>query len=336
MKKYFYLSGFIIIIALICVMKGTFNTNENNTYFTSLSEKVDVMSIQNHNEMVYVGTTDGLLVVKGNQTNFFLEPVELLYKMSFIRVIYPDRDNNLWIGGNEGLICIKSDNTQILYDQSSGFLPDNRVNTITQASDGSIWIGTWGGAVNLFVSNSSSVFYTESEGLLKNMVNVILEDSIGGIWFASYNVRGGGISYLKNGTFSYFNRDSGLVNINTTSMIIKDETTLWVGGGMFEIGGITVFKQHNNDWTIDSTIEKKEGLAGNKVRSMAKVGDTFYIGSEYDGLAIWKGRDSKEIYTVKNGLPNNEVKCYTLRDNLLFIGTKAGICYLELDKKSDV
>lgn len=296
---------------------------EDNIFKNEI-RKIDVMVLENYNSNLYVGTTKGLFILKEKENNFILEEVKLKIKLTFIRSVFKDSNDNLWVGGNEGLICILKDGREILYDKESGDLPDNRINSIMESSQGNIWIGTWGGAAEINKNGSINIFKKE-EGLLVDMVNQIIEDDTKGILFASYNVRSGGISYLKNNKFSYYTDKNGLVNINTTAIIKLEDGSLYVGSGMFDSGGITVLKPQGDNLSVVKIYKIEDGLAGDKVRSIKKIGDTLLIGSEYDGFALWKDDGSKKIYTVDDGLPNNEVKCFSLYMDTLFVGTKEGL-----------
>lgn len=52
------------------------------------------------------------------------------------------------------------------------------------------------------------------------------------------------------------------------------------------------------------------------------------IGSEYSGLALW-GEDQKIIYTIKDGLPHDEVKCIYKYQEVLYVGIRGGLAKWE-------
>jgi ligand-binding sensor domain-containing protein len=324
LKKLLFIIFIISIISTILFINKKNEPIPHNNVFTTFANQIDIMSLGLHNNILYAGTPDGLFKVSGSYPTYNLEKVTLINNLTFIRSIYTDNENNLWIGASNGLLCILPDESEIFYTEENSLIPDNRVNYIIQTSDDSIWVGTWGGAI-CFKNDGNSKIYTTKNGLLKDMVNVIVEDYNEGIWFASYNVRSGGISYLKNNKFSYYNQDNGLINTNITSFIFKDTNELWFGSGIYESGGITVFELSENIPIIKKTYEKDDGFAGIKVRSLYIDNDTIIIGSEYDGIALWN--DSKKIYTIEDGLPNNEVKTFAKYNDILFLGTRSGLCF---------
>lgn len=321
----------IIILAVIFITKGFSDQNapdpaatevDLKKTFIAVDKQLDIMSLGIHQDSLYAGTPDGLFIVTGDFPYFRLEPVPLKNKLTYIRAICSIQ-GKLWIGGLEGLVQVDQDGSELLQSKASGALPDNRVNTIYPAPGGDVWVGTWGGAV-CFSEKGKLPFVTMKTGLIKDMVNVILKDAAGTVWFASYNVREGGISRFQDGVFTHYTMETGLVNINTTSALFIDEDTLWFGSGMYEAGGITVFDVAESQPV--KTYAMEDGFAGNKVRSLYITGNTLWIGSEYDGIAVWN--DQKRIYTIDDGLTDNEVKCFLEWDGLVFLGTKAGLCYL--------
>lgn len=333
--KFNHLLVFIIILAAVFLIVKALpewnapgNTDveaDPNKTFIAVDSQSDIMSLGVHNGLLYAGTPEGLFTVVGDYPDFRLEPVFLKNSLTYIRAICSISDQ-LWVGGFEGLVRIEQDGSEVLHTKATGVLPDNRINTIVPVPGGNVWVGTWGGAV-CFTGKGTLPFVTQSSGLMKDMVNVIVQDPAGALWFASYNVREGGISRLQNGAFTHYSVENGLVNSNITSALFTDENTLWFGSGMYEEGGITVFDVTESQMV--KTYKMEDGFAGNKVRSLYKTGNTLWIASEYDGIAVWN--DDKKIYTVKDGLTDNEVKCFSEWNGLIFLGTKAGLCYLNPD-----
>lgn len=313
-------------VAYIFIMTGC-STEEKgaNIGFVPMAPSLDIMSLAVYENKIYAGTPDGVYILKDNEP--VLEKMNFERPISYVRALFVDSKNRLWIGSSEGITLVDSEGIVKVYDDTD-LLPDKRVNTVYETKDGDLWIGTWGGAVLLDPSLKVKETFTVDNGLLKNMVNVIYEDAYKGIFFASYNERGGGISYLNTGTFTYFD-EKDLININTTALYAANEDELWIGSGMLEEGGMTILSHWSGSWEVIRTMTMKDGLIGEKVRSMFFDGEKLYIGSEYDGITILNKDGTMEYLTEMNGLSHNEVKCYLMYDNKLYFGTKAGLCYLE-------
>jgi ligand-binding sensor domain-containing protein len=158
------------------------------------------------------------------------------------------------------------------------------------------------------------------------MINVIMEDSFGGMWFGSYVAPRGGIGILKDNKWQAFTTKDALLHANINAMIQLADKSVVVGGGLYTKGGGTRFIYETNGWIKKSNLTKKDGLAGEKIRSLFEDSQKrLWIGSEYDGLAVINGNKITKL-TKKNGLSNDEVKVMKEdRENNIWIGTREGL-----------
>ncbi|MFA6309119.1 MAG: two-component regulator propeller domain-containing protein [Clostridia bacterium] len=236
-------------------------------------------------------------------------------------------DGTLWVGYENGLAGIGKTNCTITTKDG---LPDNRVNAIIIDKYKQLWIGTWGGAA--VFTNKVIRTYTIKDGLLANMVNVLMQDSSGSIWFGSYVAPRGGISILRDGKWQYFTTNDALEHANINTIIQRKDNRVIAGGGLYTNGGGTYFDFKIDKWQKTGTISKKDGLAGEKVRSLFEDSlNRLWVGSEYDGLVIMQGSAVLQKLTVNDGLPNNEVKviCEDKNRNI-WIGTRAGLLRISI------
>ena len=291
--------------------------------FTHINPPDDVCSIVMDQTAVWAGGKDGLfkIPISGDKAEHLLQDKEI----SYVRALLIDSENNLWVGHILGLLCLK--NGKVWKDYTE-ILPDKRVNCLYRDSQNRIWIGTWGG-VTLFDGKTFKT-YTTKEGLINNMVNAICEDSKGRIWFGSYVAPAGGISVLDNGKFLQFTQKDGLPHADITSITRTDEG-VWIGTGLYQSGGAILATIQNKKLKVLETVHKKDGLAGEKVRTIFidREGNRWF-GSEYDGLALFYKNGKKRILTTANGLCNSEVKCI-IEDNkgCFWIGTRDGITKID-------
>ena len=293
--------------------------------FTYINPPDDVCSIAINKTALWAGGKDGLFKIplNGNKAEHLLQDKDI----SYVRALLIDSENNLWVGHILGLLCLK--NGKVWKDYTEN-LPDKRVNCLYRDSQNRIWIGTWGG-VTLFDGKTFKT-YTKKDGLINNMVNAICEDRKGRMWFGSYVAPAGGISVLDNGKFLQFTREDGLPHADITSITATDQG-VWIGTGLYQSGGAILATVKNQHLKILATLHKKDGLAGEKVRTIFidSTGNTWF-GSEYDGLAIFYKNGKKKILTTKNGLCNSEVKCI-IEDNkgCFWLGTRNGITKIDPD-----
>jgi len=117
---------------------------------------------------------------------------------------------------------------------------------------------------------------------------------------------------------------------NINAVILLKNNDVFAGGGLYTKGGGTIFSFINNEWTATSKLEKKDGLAGAKIRSLLEDSKKrLWIGSEYEGLAVLDNGENT-ILTTGNGLSNNEVKSIKEdRAGAIWAGTRKGLVRIE-------
>ncbi|MEW6156941.1 MAG: two-component regulator propeller domain-containing protein [Verrucomicrobiota bacterium] len=115
-----------------------------------------------------------------------------------IRVIYQDRENQLWIGTIHGLCRIR-DGQFTSFNTDDG-LAHNAVYTVFEDSEGMIWIGTQGGLSRYAEGRFHS--YTTRDGLMQNFVYQILEDNRQHLWMSSNR----GVFRVSKQAFADFDR----------------------------------------------------------------------------------------------------------------------------------
>lgn len=307
----FIISG--LLYGLISDVKS--NTATKREGFDVILANKDICTISIDGDTLWAGGASGLFEIdKKNLTT------KKIGDYKFIRAVLAV-NGGLWVGHDEGLTLIGE--KTVTYTTKEG-LPDNRVNAITLDKDNRLWVGTWGGAAVL--DGEIIKTYTKKDGLLDNMVNVIMEDSVGSMWLGSYVAPRGGISILKDNNWQYFTTNDALLHTNINAIIELKDKSILVGGGLYTKGGGTRFVMEADKWIKKSTLTKKDGLAGEKIRSLFEDSqERLWIGSEYDGLAVINENKMIKL-TKKNGLSNDEVKVIREdKDNNIWIGTREGI-----------
>ena len=194
-------------------------------------------------------------------------------------------------------------------------LPQNAVLAVLQTRDGYLWLATKGG-----VSRFDGVRFTtfddrDKTQLRESEIWALAEARDGSLWFATY---GGGVSRMKNGRFTVYTTENGLVNNYVTSLIADDrDGSVWIGSE----GGLSRF--HNEQFTNYLT---RDGFAQPAVRGM-------YL--DRDG-SIWMGTVPGAIYRFADGvmrqqqfhgaMPNGEVWSMTRDgDGAMWFATLDGL-----------
>ncbi|HXF06398.1 MAG TPA: two-component regulator propeller domain-containing protein [Blastocatellia bacterium] len=146
---------------------------------------------EDRNGYLWVGTYgQGLYQVKGGKLISFTLEGNRLRRVSsgaspqgFVRVIYEDRQGNLWVGARRALFRLRGENATF-YGPQQGFSPGELVTSFHEDEDGTLWIGTYGGGLNRFRDGKFTV-YTTDHGLPDNVIYQILEDGQGNLWMSS-------------------------------------------------------------------------------------------------------------------------------------------------------
>lgn len=331
MKKNIPLILFLALIVLfslsgiIADLNSSKNKENINPDWKTIRPPHEVSKIIIYKDYLYAGGQDGVYKIDLS-TGSVIEKLNPSEKMEYVRSMAIDSKGILWIGHDNGVTLYNGESYKT-FKKSDG-LPDNRVNALLKDSKDRMWVGTWEG-VAVFENEKCSII-TEKDGLINNMVNVILEDKDHGMWFGSYVAPKGGVSYYKDDKWQYFNVDNGLLHNNVTSILQYSDGSIWVGTGLYEEGGASEFIFKDGSYCLKHTYSKKDNLAGEKVRSLYEDSQgNLWIGSEYDGVAIWN-KENKRIITTEDGLCNQEVKSVLQDKNgVIWIGTRDGITRIE-------
>jgi ligand-binding sensor domain-containing protein len=113
--------------------------------------------------------------------------------------------------------------------------------------------------------------------------------------------------------------------------------TVWAGTGLYDRGGAVRFQPEGESWSIARVLTAKDGLAGEKVRSIFQDGDgVMWFGSEYDGVARWDGTGWR-VFTEADGLAAAEVKTMLQdADGSLWLGTVDGVTRISAEALQDM
>lgn len=280
-----------------------------------------VFALAAQGDIIWAGGKDGVYGLD-RQSGAIVTKLECDLPLEYVQAVLVDRSGMLWVGHFGGLTGYDG-TTCRTYTQEDG-LPDNRVNALLQDRDGRLWVGTWGGAA--VREGGGWRVLTSADGLADDMVNVMLQDHEGGMWFGSYVAPRGGISYFKDGKWQLFSTANGLPHNNITTLLEDHSGEVWAGTGLLDRGGAVQFGPIDTGWVIQQVLTRRDGLAGDKVRSIFQDRDgVIWFGSEYDGLArLDAGQWS--VLTEKDGLSHPEVMSM-LQDveGNLWIGTRDGV-----------
>lgn len=261
-------------------------------------------------ETLWIGTvSDGLRCLRNGEFIGCLRN-EGLSKES-IRVLYKDRERNVWVGTQyEGLRVITPTGQVLPFRKADGFV-SNRVTDLSEDIEGNVWFGTANGLVRF----RDRTFLTVGPELSSEFLpaRTVIEDHRGDIWIGTHVE---GLYRLHEGKVSAV---SGISSNSIRALYVDNDGSLWIGtdpGGLDHLlpnGQITV-------------ITTRQGLAGNVVKSILRDRDgSLWIGTDHGGLSRFRdGRFTN--FTVRDGLGSNTVLGIMQgRDGTLWFATDAGL-----------
>jgi ligand-binding sensor domain-containing protein/signal transduction histidine kinase len=189
----------------------------------------------------------------------------------FVRVIYEDKDANLWVGTDDGLFRMQKDRLvrvdgrdgvpyvavhsiwqdrdgrllvggsgllvldrrSAAYYSSSENLADNSIRTIRQTADGAVWIGTISGLRRLEHGVRGNPFATPKM-IRDTNVDFLAEGQAGQLWIGTY---GQGLIRYEGGRQVRFTAPATLPHNNVLSIFEDAEDDVWVGtqGGLLRL-----------------------------------------------------------------------------------------------------
>jgi signal transduction histidine kinase/ligand-binding sensor domain-containing protein len=139
------------------------------------------------------------------------------------RVLYSDRDGNLWIGTNgDGLYRFRDRATR-MFTTADG-LPNNVIQTVLASRDGGIWTGANCGGVSRYDGHSFRT-YGMKDGLLNDCVWALTEDANGDLLIGTW---GGGAFRFHDGKFTQYSKPQGLSSDIVTSIAAARDGSIWI------------------------------------------------------------------------------------------------------------
>jgi ligand-binding sensor domain-containing protein/signal transduction histidine kinase len=232
----------------------------------------------------------------------------------FIMALLEDREGQLWVGTRKGLVRLDPlrPSRMRVYTDNDG-LPDARIESLFQSSDGRLWAGTPKGLAEGRLVGDRHEFqdHTLAEGLSANTIGAVAEDRAGDLWIATF---GSGVMKVARNGFTSFTAADGLPLVRglmetahgDLCAIVATDKDLTIarfdGAGFVPIrpawprrifrygwGSQQVAVQdHTGEWWIATG----QGLA--RFSAVHRVDDL-------------RGVSPKAIYTVRDGLPGNDI-----------------------------
>jgi len=242
-------------------------------------------------------------------------------------------------------------------------LPQNSINDIVQTRDGYLWLATHGGLVR-FDGARFVVFDRSIEGIKSQRIKALCEDSNGTLWAGTEE---GMLIRYRDGTFTTYAIDDRLRGEEVFRIEEDDEGNLWITGRgvLIKFDGERFVNYRGGGFALDMSgypggrrVSWNEDFEGLHCLVKGRV-QTYSLRSQlpkakiigvsvdlYGGLWIQtKGggvvkltNGQSKLYTVREGLPSNNVEGLFLEDRkgTLWLADYKGRLYRIRDSKYEL
>ncbi|MEM7161903.1 MAG: two-component regulator propeller domain-containing protein [Bacteroidota bacterium] len=214
------IDNFILIGSNEGLFRYFFETNEWDIPFPSLSEKrvQDIMIDQNN--ILWIGTYEGLYVHETSLEHYSTEDGLISNR---IKKIHQDNKGNIWVSTKYGVSKIGGKNI-LNFDESNG-LSNHDIKSVFCDLEGNIWMASNGSGIFKF-SGEHIYTYTKDEQKYSRQALCIIEDGNEDLWLGSFNE---GLYAEKQKGFDLFNTENGFPDNTIWSGIEDQNGVLWFG-----------------------------------------------------------------------------------------------------------
>ncbi len=252
--------------------------------------------IESRDGAVWIGTGNGLFVVKNNKL------IAIKLNPNYITALAEDHLGRIWAGTHDGIRIIESlDPLYITMLKEANGLPHAVTTSLYCDSKGTMWIGTVNGLLEW--NNGRRNIFTVSNGLSNSQITSIVEDRNNNLWVGTMS---GGLNRYTNKQWSHLSVEDGITNNRILTIYEDREGSIWIG----TVEGLNRLK----DGSV-TTYTTKEGLQTDDISSIIESKDgSLYFCSNTAGI-IQRIKENKiSIFQAFVG------PVYCARDGSLWIG----------------
>ncbi len=112
-------------------------------------------------------------------------------------------------------------------------------------------------------------------------------------------------------------------------------TSVAVGDTINYLGTLTGLKSFNRDGVMNSTLPDLP-LLKVSISSLAHKDGLLWIGTNQNGVICFDGKRILKNITVKEGLPENSIRCLYIYNQKLWVGTNKGIAEISINKFNEI
>ncbi len=176
------------------------------------------------NEILWLGTSDGLFLFDGQKYNPFLRADTLSNEVT---ALFQDREGMLWVGYADGAIAHLLNQKLVTWTPARDSIYEAIIGMV-QDEEERIWIATYGQGLLLWQDQELLSIKEEGE-LLSNNIYDLVKDQYHNIWVATDE--GITICGFTNGELSFKNmtRAQGLPDEIVKDLLVDANGNIWIG-----------------------------------------------------------------------------------------------------------
>lgn len=195
----------------------------------SVKKSDNILSLTMHDNLLYIGTAQGLQIYTTNTNAFQAMPQILDTIQHPIQSLTRDR-HLVWLGTENGIIQFNTQSASIKTYSKSTELPDNKI-TCAFKDNRHIWYGTRNGLCQYSILLDTWTTYTITDGLIDNMITSIEGDGRY-VWVGTFM----GLSRLdiESQTWENYDTHDNLAGLAINALTV-DGDLLWIGADIHGI-----------------------------------------------------------------------------------------------------
>jgi len=299
------------------VFRAEYNIASNDIY----SLAIDTIGI------IWAGTIDG--ISRFNGTNWLTYTTENGLSSNFVVVVAADPTGGIWAAMSLPKDCALAYFNGIMWTQvQSDLLTGWNIEGLEFDRKGKLWIGATRRSVQgvnkfdgIVVSFDGDTWesYTIDTGTAYNGVLCLSVGPDGDVWAGTMK----GVFQYNGTEWIYHNSQSDFLNHDIYAIKAASDSTVYIGAGWDGI-----YRFNNNSWEIflndDSDDIYPINYYSNSVRDIEELPDGSLWFACQDGVFYYDGK-SFGMCTSANGEPLIEATSIAHKENMVFIGTQAGL-----------
>jgi ligand-binding sensor domain-containing protein/DNA-binding CsgD family transcriptional regulator len=201
------------------------------------------------------------------------------------------------------------------WDIFSG-LPSDSITSLYQDAEHYLWIGTFDGLLRFDGAEFKTFDETNTPGFSAHSAHTFIEDADGTLWIGTENE---GLARYRNGTFTTFTIDDGLLSNSIRALAIDPEGSLWIGTNQ----GLMYYSNGSFEEPVYQTSNPFKGRQVNAL-----------LYDESNGLIAARSNGGLFLHADENPEPVIELAgerisaSATTADNIPVVGTRSGRVFL--------